>query len=64
MYVDESYRGLGLNQRIMDKLIAWGREQGLCDFYLDVYAGNQSAIKAYEKSGFKPSMIEMKLTLK
>jgi ribosomal protein S18 acetylase RimI-like enzyme len=64
MYVDESYRGLGLNQRTMDKLIVWGRARGLSDFYLDVYARNQAAIKAYEKAGFKPSMVEMKLTLK
>jgi ribosomal protein S18 acetylase RimI-like enzyme len=64
MYVEPSHRGLGLNKLIMDKLIAWGKEQGLCDFYLDVYTENQPAIRAYEKSGFRQSMVEMKLSLK
>lgn len=63
MFVDPSYRGLGLNPAIMDKLITWGKAKGLRDFYLDVYAENQVAINAYEKSGFAKSMIEMKLTL-
>ncbi len=63
MYVDELYRGMGINRLLTDKLIVWGKERGLSDFYLDVYADNQPALKAYEKSGFKTSMIEMKLTL-
>ncbi len=63
MFVDEAYRGLGLNKLILDNLINWGKEQGLEDFYLDVYAENQSAIRAYEKAGFSQSMVEMKLHL-
>ncbi|WP_246028984.1 GNAT family N-acetyltransferase [Parashewanella tropica] len=48
---------------ILDKLFAWGKERGVSDFYLDVYSANDSAIKAYEKAGFQPSLLEMKLNL-
>lgn len=61
MYVDPDYRGQGLNQQILDQLIAWGRSQDIQNFYLDVYAANASAIRAYEKVGFEPSLLEMKL---
>jgi ribosomal protein S18 acetylase RimI-like enzyme len=39
----------------------WARTMGVSDFYLDVYAQNQSAVKAYEKFGFKANLIEMKM---
>jgi ribosomal protein S18 acetylase RimI-like enzyme len=32
------------------------------DFYLEAYANNFPALKAYEKLGFKASLIEMKLS--
>ncbi|MCL1123645.1 hypothetical protein [Shewanella surugensis] len=31
--------------------------------YLDAYSQNESAVKAYERAGFTPSLIEMKLKL-
>ena len=62
MYVSPEYRGHGINQKVMDSLIAWSRNQGVADFYLDVYYQNDSAIKAYQKAGFEPSIIEMKLS--
>lgn len=63
MYVDSNYRGLGINKKIMKTLIEWSKTQGVYDFYLDVYDGNEAAIKAYEKVGFKKSLVEMKLHL-
>ncbi|MFA3792773.1 N-acetyltransferase family protein [Aliiglaciecola sp. SL4] len=63
MFVAQEFRGLGINKRIMQTLIAWGKEQNLSDFYLDVYATNESAIKAYRKAGFAESTYEMKLNL-
>jgi len=63
MYVSPEYRGQGLNAKIMDKLIDWSRNKGAVDFYLDVYADNIPAIKAYEKVGFAPSLLEMKLNI-
>lgn len=61
MYVSPEYRGQALNTRIMERLISWSTNQGVNDHYLEVYSGNSSAIKAYEKNGFKPCLIEMKL---
>jgi GNAT superfamily N-acetyltransferase len=63
MYVSPEYRGLGINKQIIDRLIDWSKEQGVTDFYLDVYAENEAAIRAYEKVGFAKSMIEMKINL-
>lgn len=61
MYVSPKFRGKGLNQKVIKKLISWSETQGIKDHYLDVYSGNASAIRAYEKIGFQSSMIEMKL---
>lgn len=63
MYVKSDYRGKGLNAKIMEHLVSWCQKQDLTHLYLDVYAGNDSAIKAYEKVGFTPSLVEMKLKL-
>lgn len=62
MFVDVDYRGLGINKCIIEALLAWGKSQGVNDHYLDVYTQNGPAINAYQKLGFEPSIIEMKLT--
>lgn len=62
MYVAPSHRGQGVNQLIIQALIKWGKLQNMQDFYLEAYAENSSALKAYEKLGFKASLIEMKLS--
>lgn len=63
MFVAESHRGQGLNKRIMQRLIDWGKSRGVSDYYLDVYSHNASAIRAYEKLGFSPTLMEMQLRL-
>jgi ribosomal protein S18 acetylase RimI-like enzyme len=63
MYVVPQCRGQGLNKQLLEKLIVWGQERGIRDFYLEVYTQNNVAIKAYEKVGFTSSVVEMKLTL-
>jgi len=63
MYVAAEYRGLGINKSIMGTLIDWSKEQGVSDVYLDVYDGNDAAIRAYEKVGFVKSMVEMKINM-
>jgi ribosomal protein S18 acetylase RimI-like enzyme len=62
MFVDPKLRGQGVNRQIMDRLLAWGADRDVSTFSLDVYAQNESAIRAYEKAGFKPSMLEMQLS--
>ncbi|GAB3482140.1 GNAT family N-acetyltransferase [Marinomonas epiphytica] len=63
MYVDPLLRGMGVNKKLIAQLIQWGKAQGVLDFYLDVYAGNDSAIRAYEKLGFEFNLLEMKLNI-
>lgn len=63
MYVLPDFRGQGVNSKIIEKLLMWSKQQDVEDCYLDVYAENTSAIKAYEKVGFTSSLIEMKLAL-
>jgi len=62
MYVAPTHRGQGINQLVIQSLISWGKNQGMQDFYLEAYAENNSALKAYEKLGFKASLLEMKLS--
>lgn len=61
MYVDPEQRGKGINQELMARLISWSKNKGIHDLYLDVYSQNEAAIKAYEKVGFEPCLLEMKL---
>jgi len=61
MYVTPQHRGKGLNGRITEKLLEWAKSQNLSEIQLDVYAENNSAIKAYHKMGFKPDLLKMRL---
>ena len=63
MYVEPAARGQGVNKMIIESLISWSRDRGVYDFYLDVYTENGAAIRAYEKVGFTPVLVEMKLNL-
>ena len=63
MYVCPEYRGKAINQKVMEHLIKWSKSRGITNCYLDVYSQNQSAIKAYEKTGFEPCLMEMKLSI-
>ena len=64
MYVKEKYRGEGVNKRIINQLIEWGKNNGYYIFKLDVYSKNSSAINAYEKAGFKGEELNMILNLR
>ncbi len=61
MYVEPKLRGQGIIQEIIRELMAWARGEGVTDFYLEVYADNESAVRAYENFGFQRNMIEMTL---
>lgn len=63
MYVLPAYRGKGINRKIIDYLIDWGKSKGHDEFQLDVYAQNESAIKAYQKVGFSFETLTMRLNL-
>ncbi|WP_440055932.1 GNAT family N-acetyltransferase [Pseudoalteromonas sp. T1lg65] len=61
IYVDEEYRGHGLCQQIIERLVQWGKSKDLTHYQLDVFSENTSAIRAYEKLGFRTTLHKMKL---
>jgi ribosomal protein S18 acetylase RimI-like enzyme len=60
MYVRPEYRGQGINQLVMDDLLAWARKEGHTEVRLTVYSENAGAIRAYEKAGFEGLLLEMR----
>ena len=63
MYVKPTHRGKGINKRIMAALTLWAQSKNIKELQLNVYSDNASAIKAYEKAGFKSHMINMRLAI-
>ena len=63
MYTDANHRGKGINAKIIEGLKNWCNLQDVFEIRLDVYNDNASAIKAYEKSGFKKHLIHMRMVL-
>jgi GNAT superfamily N-acetyltransferase len=63
MYTDPDHRGKGVNSLIIETLTNWVRSQNVFEIRLDVYNDNPSAIKAYEKVGFKKHLINMRIGL-
>lgn len=64
MYVAPDHRGKGINQTIIHKLVEWSKNQGMKSACLTVFEDNESAIKAYNKVGFRKQFVEMRLNLK
>ncbi len=64
MYVVPECRGRGVIRLIIDQLKIWSAAQGVTELLLEVYAGNEGAIKAYEKAGFEQLTIAMRMGLK
>lgn len=48
----DAYRGLGLSQRLLEKVEEIAKNKGYCKLTLEVLEGNKSAQKAYMKFGF------------
>ena len=53
IYIHQDFQNLGLGTRMMRKAIELAKEQGFHRIGLTVVADNHSAIKVYEKVGFK-----------
>ncbi|MBN2897639.1 MAG: GNAT family N-acetyltransferase [Clostridia bacterium] len=51
--VDEKVRRSGAGQALLDSLKQWWAEHGIAEIELKVYTFNESAIRFYEKNGFK-----------
>ena len=61
MYVRPEFRGKGINNIVIQKLVNWAHQKNIYEIQLDVYAKNESALKAYKKFGFKPDLLKMRL---
>jgi ribosomal protein S18 acetylase RimI-like enzyme len=61
MYVKPEYRRRGVNEKILEALKQWSIAKKLTEIRLDVYVENKLAQKAYEKVGFTPHMLLMRL---
>ena len=60
MFVTPNHRGKGVNGVVLEALNVWIRSKNISEVRLDVYSENPSAIKAYEKAGFKKHLINMR----
>jgi GNAT superfamily N-acetyltransferase len=63
MFTHSEYRGQGINSKIIEELKNWCNSLDIYELRLDVYSDNPSAIKAYEKVGFKKHLINMRAGL-
>jgi len=63
MYVKPAFRGIGINQSLLEALISWVKAKGISEIRLDVYDENIVAKNAYLKAGFKPIMLTMRRSI-
>ena len=61
--VDENIRGRHVGSRLYDHVCAYAKSVGCRNVTLNVWCGNDSAMKFYEKCGLKPQKIGMETIL-
>ena len=61
--VDEGRRGAGIATALYARTLEFARELGCHSVTLNVWCGNDSAMRFYEKCGMKPQKIGMEATL-
>ena len=61
--VDENCRGQGIATRLYDHVCSYARSVGCGSVTLNVWCGNDSAMKFYESRGMKPRKIYMEASL-
>ena len=64
MYVKPEFRGRGINQIVLDELIAWAKSREVFEVQLEVYPHNVAAMRAYEKAGFVPNLLRMRMDVR
>ncbi len=63
MFTLPEYRGQGINRKIIENLNFWAKSKNVNEVRLQVYDENDSAIRAYEKAGFKKYMVTMRMKI-
>lgn len=61
--VEESCRGRGIARALYEYVCAWARELGCAFITLNVWCGNDGAMRFYEKMGLTPRKIFMEVKL-
>ncbi len=61
--VDETRRGQGIATALYEAVCAYAKENGCHAVTLNVWCGNDSAMRFYEKCGLKPQKIGMEAIL-
>ena len=61
--VDEEKRGQGIATALYNRVLEFARELGCHSVTLNVWCGNDGAMKFYEKCGMKPQKIGMETIL-
>ena len=61
--VDEGKRGQGIATALYNRVVEFARELGCRSVTLNVWCGNDGAMKFYEKCGMKPQKIGMETIL-
>ena len=61
--VDENCRGQGIATKLYDHVCSYARSIGCGSITLNVWCGNDSAMKFYESRGMKPRKIYMEASL-
>ncbi len=61
--VNEKYRGKHIGHKLYDYVIDYAKENDFYNVTLNVWAGNDSAMKFYESLGLKPQKIGMEKIL-
>jgi GNAT superfamily N-acetyltransferase len=63
MFVQDEFRGKGINQLVIEALTQWSLDQGVTMMHLDVFTENVAAVRAYKKVGFKEYLVEMRMDI-
>ncbi|KUO53501.1 MAG: hypothetical protein APF76_11870 [Desulfitibacter sp. BRH_c19] len=53
VFVDDTARGLGLGQKLLDETMKWMKERGIDRVKLHAYSWNNNAKELYQRNGFK-----------
>ena len=61
--VDENCRGQGIAKKLYDHVCNYAKSIGCCSVTLNVWCGNDNAMKFYENRGMKPRKIYMEASL-
>ncbi|MBW8736350.1 MAG: GNAT family N-acetyltransferase [Streptomyces turgidiscabies] len=63
VYVRPAHRSSGAGARLVETFVQWAAEQGAAHAEVTAYAANPAAIRFYERGGFAPQTVTLRLGL-